>query len=193
MRNVSFGLLWLGLLPFACAGSSSRPKPASAVPAPSPSSGAASPVREAASEPSPPGSASAPKGSDALPASIAVSKARADGNHYALDAKGPGVVSVGGDGEIEIVLVAKDHFHLSDKHPYKLVPVVDPAGAVQFEQTELGRSTGTFTKTEARWKARFTGKKSGAARVGGTLSLSVCKRQDCVVENVEIVVPVTIR
>jgi hypothetical protein len=193
MRNVSHGLLVLGLLPTACAGSSSSPKPAAATPAPTPTASAASPVREATAPPSPPGSASTPKGSDSLPASIAVSKAHADGNHYALDAKGPGLVSVGGDGEIEIVLSAKDHFFVSDKHPYKLATTVDPVGAVQFEQTELGRSKATFTKTEARWKARFKGTKSGAARVGGTLSFSVCKRQDCVVENVEIVVPVTIR
>jgi len=122
-----------------------------------------------------------------------VSKAHTDGNHYTLDARAPGSLVVGGTGEMEIILLAKDRYRINDKHPYRLVTTADPSGNVQFDQAELDRSKGEFTKTEARFKARFVGKKNGAAKVGGTLSLSVCGAKECVIENVELVVPVVIK
>jgi hypothetical protein len=149
------------------------------------------PTASAPSAASPAGSA--PSAADSLPVSVTVAKAHTDGNHYSLDAKAPGSLNLGGTAEVEISLLAKDGFRIDEKHPFKLSTTVEPSGAVQFEHAELDRSKGAFTRTGARWNARFNGAKSGAAKVGGALSVSVCRAKECVVENVEIVVPVVVK
>jgi hypothetical protein len=191
MRPAIHGFLCLGLLPIACAGSPSSPKPVTTA-SPTASAAAAAPLAPAAGAASPSASASGAS-TDSLPVSITVSKAHTDGNHYALDAKAPGSITVGGTGEVEITLVAKDRHRINEKHPFKLVTTAEPAAVVHFERAEMDRSSGTFTKTEARFKARYSGTKSGSAKVGGTLSLSVCGAKECIVDNVEIVVPVVVK
>ncbi len=124
---------------------------------------------------------------------ISTAKAHTDGQHYALDAKAPGSVSVGGAGDLEIVLLAKDGYHINDQFPYKLRTAVEPAGAVTFEKPELTRTQGTYTKTEARFKARFAGAKAGDAKIGGVLAISVCTAKECVTDKVQLEVPVTVR
>jgi hypothetical protein len=127
------------------------------------------------------------------PITIATSKAHTEGRHYVLDAKSPAGVTVGGSGALEIVLVAKDGYHINEEFPYKLRTAVDPAGVVSFEDAELARAKGTFTKTEARFSAKFAGAKAGDAKIGGTIAFSVCTAKECVVDKVQLEVPVTVR
>jgi hypothetical protein len=148
----------------------------------------ASPIAAAAAP-----SAPAPKPSEPPPVTIATSKAHSEGQHYVLDAKAPASVSVGGNGELEIVLLAKDGYHTNDEFPYKLRTAVEPAGAVTFEKPELTRTQGTYTKTEARFKARFAGGKAGDAKIGGVMALSVCTAKECVTDKVQLEVPITVR
>ena len=120
-------------------------------------------------------------------------KAHVDGKHYALDAKAPGTVSVGGHADFEIALVAQDGYHINEEFPYKLKTNADPANLVSFDAPELSRSQGTYTKSEARFRARFSGTQAGAAKVGGTLALSVCTKKECIIDRIQIDVPVTVR
>src|SRR5262249_28038222 len=100
---------------------------------------------------------------------------------------------VGGSGELEIVLVAKDGYHINDAYPYKLRTSAEPAGAVTFEKPELLRAQGTYTKTEARFKTKFVGAKPAEAKIGGLFALSVCTAKECVIEKIQLEVPVTVR
>jgi hypothetical protein len=143
--------------------------------------------------PSATAAASVAKPSDSLPVAISTAKAHTEGQHYVLDAKAPAQVSVGGNGELEIVLLAKDGYHINDEFPYKLRTAAEPAGAVTFEKPELSRTQGSYTKTEARFKARFAGAKSGEAKIGGVMALSVCTAKECITDKVELEVPVTVR
>ena len=110
-----------------------------------------------------------------------------------LDVKAPASVTVGGSGELEIVLLAKDGYHVNNEFPYKFKTASEPAQAVTFEKLELTRTQGTYTKTEARFKARFAGAKAGEAKVGGLFALSVCTAKECVTDKVQLEVPVTVR
>jgi hypothetical protein len=127
------------------------------------------------------------------PVEVITGKAHADGNHYGLDVKAPGTVSVGGKGELEVVLVAKDGYHINAEFPYKLKTAADPSGIVAFDKAELARGEGSYTKTEARFHAAFAGARAGAAKIGGTLALSVCTSKECVTDRIVLEVPVTIR
>jgi hypothetical protein len=143
-----------------------------------------------------PSASSAPapaKTSDLPPTTISTAKAHTDGKHYALDARAPGSVSVGGTGELEIVLLAKDGYHINDEFPYKLRTEVEPAGTVTFEKAEYTRTQGSYTKTEARFKAKFAGAKTGDAKIGGVIALSVCTQKECVTDKVQLEVPITVR
>ncbi|HEX9295793.1 MAG TPA: hypothetical protein VF881_08155 [Polyangiaceae bacterium] len=110
-----------------------------------------------------------------------------------LDAQAPATVSVGGAGELEVVLAAKDGYHVNEEFPYKFKTAADPGGVVSFEHPELTRAQGTYTKTEARFTARFQGARAGDAKIGGTLALSVCSAKECVTDRVQVEMPVTVR
>src|SRR5579859_6944937 len=132
-------------------------------------------------------------GGEDRPMEVVTAKAHADGNHYGLDVRAPGTVSVGGNGELEVVLLAKDGYHINDEFPYKLKTAAEPAGVVSFDKAELARGDGTYTKSEARFHARFAGARPGAAKIGGTIALSVCTKKECIVDKVALEVPVTVR
>ena len=110
-----------------------------------------------------------------------------------LDVRSPASVTVGGNGDLEIVLLAKDGYHVNDEFPYKLRTAAQPTGTITFEKAELTRAQGTYTKTEARFKARFAGAKAGDAKIGGVMALSVCTAKECIADKVELEVPVTVR
>jgi hypothetical protein len=135
------------------------------------------------------------KGGDAgngLPMSVATARAHSEGNHYALDATANGTVSHGGRGALEVVMVAKDGYHVNDEFPYKLKTASDPAGVVTFEVPELNRSDGRYTKTEARFQIKFVGARPGVAKIGGTMALSVCTKKECITDKVALELPVTV-
>jgi hypothetical protein len=166
-----------------CGGSHTSPQ--SPAEAPAPSAPVAAPSASAAPAPA--------KTSNLPPASISTAKAHTEGQHYMLDAKAPGSVSVGGAAELEIVLVAKDGYHVNDEFPYKLRTAAEPAGTVTFEKAEYVRKDGAYTKTEARFKAKFAGAKTGDAKIGGVMALSVCTAKECITDKVQLEVPVTVR
>jgi hypothetical protein len=132
-------------------------------------------------------------GAGSLPMSVATAKAHSDGKHYALDVTATGTITVGGSGTFQVALAAKDGYHINDEYPYKLKAAADPQGIVTFEVPELTRKDGKYTKTEARFELKFTGARAGVAKVGGTMALSVCTKKECIVEKIELEVPVTVR
>ena len=134
-----------------------------------------------------------PGASDGLPVTVATAKAHTEGRHYTLDVKAPGSVNVGGHGSLEVVLLATDGYHINDEFPYGLKTTADPAGIVSFDAPQLSREQGTYTKTEARFEAKFTAARAGVAKIGGRMALSVCTKKECIVDKIEVEVPVTVR
>jgi hypothetical protein len=173
--------------PVAAASGTGAPAAGSAASVQAPPEAPTASAQPAAS--TPPGSTESAK----EPFIVSTSKAHTDGKHYALDAKAPSAVKVGASGEVEIALEAKDGYHVNDKYPYKLVPAAEPADLLSFEKKELVRADATMSKGEAKFKVKFAALKSGTAKVGGLLAFSVCTAKECVVDKVELTVPVTIR
>jgi len=102
-------------------------------------------------------------------------------------------VTVGGAGAFQVTLVAKDGYHINDEFPYKLKASADPQGIVTFEVPELSKKDGKYTKTDAHFELKFVGARAGVARIGGTMALSVCTKKECIVDKIELEVPVTVR
>ena len=109
-----------------------------------------------------------------------------------LDVKGPASVTVGGSGELEIVLLAKDGYHVNDEYPYKLKTEASPTSGNVREGRAHARP-GHLHEDRSKFKARFAGAKAGDAKIGGLFALSVCTAKECVADKVELEVPVTVR
>ncbi len=172
----------LGVLVLGCGGSHTSPQTPVEARAPSP-----------VSAPSASAAPTLAKASESAPATISTAKVHTEGQHYVLDGRAPAILSVGGTGELEIVLVARDGYHINDEFPYKLRTSVEPAGTVTFEKAEYARSEGSYTKTEARFKAKFAGARAGDSKIGCVMALSVCTTKECVTDKVQLEVPVTVR
>jgi hypothetical protein len=132
-------------------------------------------------------------GATSLPITIATAKAHADGKHYSLDVTAPGTIAVGGAGAFHVALAAKDGYHINEEFPYKLKAAADPQGIVTFDVPELARKDGKYTKTEAQFDLKFVGAHAGVAKIGGTIAVSVCTKKECIVDRIELEVPVTVR
>jgi hypothetical protein len=131
-------------------------------------------------------------GESSLSLSVATVKAHGEGNHYVIDATGKAECKAGQAGKLDVVLVAKDGYHINDEFPYKLKLSVEPDGVVTFPASELSRADGKYTKTEARFGVNFVGARPGAGKIVSTVALSVCTKKECVTDKVALEVPVTV-
>jgi len=82
-----------------------------------------------------------------------------------------------------VTVDAKGGYHINDKYPYRF-KVADPAPAgVKFPKPVVNRDDGTFTETKAVLRVPFVAETAGEAKVGGTLSFSVCSDEKCLIEK----------
>ena len=138
----------------------------------------------------PPAATSSPT---TLPVSVTISKVHTDSQHYSLDARAPALISARGNGELELVLVAKDGYHLNDAYPYKLHLSSEPAESITFERADLTLEASTRTKTEARFIGRFSGAHEGAGKVIAAFAFSVCTKKECIIDKGELELPVRVK
>ena len=82
-----------------------------------------------------------------------------------------------------VTVDAKGGYHINDKYPYRF-KLTDPAPAgVKYPKPVVGREDGTFTETKAVLRVPFVAENAGEAKVGGTLSFSVCSDEKCLIEK----------
>lgn len=82
-----------------------------------------------------------------------------------------------------VTVDAKGGYHINDKYPYRF-KLTDPAPAgVKYPKPVVGRDDGTFSETKAVLRVPFVAESAGEAKVGGTLSFSVCSDEKCLIEK----------
>jgi hypothetical protein len=97
---------------------------------------------------------------------------------------------VGSPCSVSLKLVATGAFHVNDEYPYRFR--ADDAAGVEFLGTDAA-GTNTFSKSAGDWQrseekaglmnVKFTVADRGTKRIGGTLKLSVCSAQACLLEQ----------
>ena len=119
--------------------------------------------------------------------------ARTETDSYVVEGKTVGTYAAGKEGIVDIVLTAKDPFHINDAYPYKFrTPETAPEG-VKYPKPLLVRADGTFNEKTGTFHLPFVASKTGKYKVGGTLSLSVCSPSSCLMEKVDLEVDVDVK
>lgn len=81
-----------------------------------------------------------------------------------------------------VTVEAKGGYHINDKYPYRFKLSEPPAG-VSYPKAVVGREDGTFTEKKAVLRVPFVATNAGEAKVGGTLSFSVCSDEKCLIDK----------
>ena len=102
-----------------------------------------------------------------------------------------GRYTVGQQGNVQVVLVAKGDWHCNDKYPYKF-KLGAASGGVSYT-TPIVRAEGLRIAPERTvMTVPFVPAASGDARVSGTFSFSVCSAASCQIETRELALTVKV-
>lgn len=111
---------------------------------------------------------------------------RVDNEGYTAEIKPTGTYAVGKEGAVDIIITAKDPFHINDAYSYKF-RTPDPAPEnVTYPKPLLTRADGKFETKTGAFRLPFIVSKAGKYKIGGTLSLSVCSQSSCLMEKVDL-------
>jgi hypothetical protein len=123
----------------------------------------------------------------------------AEGDHFAVDAALVGSCAPATECSIAINLTVKDQFHVNPEYPHKFT-AQDTAG-VEFlgkdaaKKNVFGKATGDFVITDPKHAVltvRFKAQ-AGSPTIQGTLKIGVCSEQTCILPQVDLAVPVTVK
>jgi hypothetical protein len=135
----------------------------------------------------------APRGVIAETNQLLPAASRAETDSYAVEIKPVGTYAAGKEGNVEIVLTAKDPFHVNEAYSFKFrTPDPAPEG-VKYPKPLLVRADGKFDEKTATFRLPFIASKAGKYNIGGTLSLSVCSSSSCLMERVELALDVDVK
>jgi hypothetical protein len=124
---------------------------------------------------------------------LSAASSRSDTESYVVEIKPVGTYAAGKEGAVDVVLTAKDPFHVNDAYPYKFrTPDPAPAG-ITYPKSLLARADGKFDEKTATFRLPFVASKAGKFSIGGTLSLSVCSTANCLMEKVELALDVDVK
>ena len=102
-----------------------------------------------------------------------------------------GRYTVGQQGNVQVVLVAKGDWHCNDKYPYKF-KLGAASGGITYP-TPIVRAEGLRIAPERTvMTVPFVPSASGDARVSGTFSFSVCSAASCQIETRELALTVKV-
>ena len=102
-----------------------------------------------------------------------------------------GRYTVGQQGNVQVVLVAKGDWHCNDKYPYKF-KLGAASGGISYP-TPIVRAEGLRIAPERTvMTVPFVPAASGDARVSGTFSFSVCSATSCQIETRELALTVKV-
>ncbi len=109
--------------------------------------------------------------------------------HFTLFIQAPTPVQVGKTAAATIVLTAKSPFHCNDKYPYKF-KLDAPGGAVSYP---AGVARGmNVSGTHGSLAVPFSVRQAGTARISGTLYMSICSADKCLMDRRRLTIAVQV-
>jgi hypothetical protein len=107
--------------------------------------------------------------------------ATAAGEGFEVKIAPKGGYETGKSGEAEIVLVAKDPFHVNEKYPYKFKLKETPG--LKYVSLVVGKDQVKLEAKRASLVVPFTPEKAGKHTVAGLFQFSVCTDDKCLIER----------
>jgi hypothetical protein len=117
------------------------------------------------------------------PASVSPSSPGASNANYATSLEILGSCHSGTPCTMRALVVAKGDYHINDKYPYKFMAQDPPQRGVAYPKPIVGRDEGVFEDKKAVLAVPFVADGAGVRSVGGTLSLSVCSKANCLMDK----------
>jgi len=141
-------------------------------------------------------------GATVLWASAASAQTVASGNNYVVRAN-VAACSANAECRIDLRLEAVGDFHVNKEYPYKFRMAAAPSGVTYLGKDPGGadlfsKAAGDFALDANNEKVgimtlRFKSSNRGTVNIAGVFKLSVCSAQNCMLEQANVSVPVTVR
>jgi hypothetical protein len=123
----------------------------------------------------------------------------AEGDHFAVDAALVGTCAPATECAVGIKLVVKDEFHVNKEFPHKFT--AQDAAGVEFlgkdpaKKNVFSKASGDFVASDEKnavLTVRFKAQ-AGAPTIQGTLKIGICNEQTCLMPQVDLAIPVTVK
>ena len=114
-----------------------------------------------------------------------------DEKNFSLVMQQAGTYKASQQGNVEVVLEPKGAFHCNNEYPYKIKLGTPPAG-VTYPVPVVKTEGITVTPEKAVMKVPFVAEKPGEVKVSGKFYFSICRSEQCVIENRELAVMVKV-
>lgn len=118
------------------------------------------------------------------PATGKKAAAKVDAAHYVVELEAAGPFKAGEKGAANVVLVPKGVYKVNDEYPMKLK--LSDSDGVTYEKATLKKADFEFSPKKGTFAVAFTPAKAGKAKISGTLSMSVCSEENCLIEKVSL-------
>jgi hypothetical protein len=123
----------------------------------------------------------------------------ADGDHFSVDGALVGSCSPGSECSVALKVTVRDEYHVNMEFPHKFTAVDAPGveflGKDPSKKNVFSKTAGDFVSNDPKsavLTVRFKSQ-AGSPTIQGTLKLGVCSEQNCLLPQVEIAVPVTVK
>lgn len=183
MKSRLLGVLFVSLSAFGC---SKETPPSAEQPrtAASPPKSTEAPAADTAD------TAKTDNGGEA-PAPAANAGSKVDEANFALAFSGKAGYKAGEKGEAEIVLEAKDPFHVNDKYPYKFK--LADADGVTYPDKVVSKDHIKLEHKKATMTVAFTPAGAGKKKISGVFHFSVCTEDKCMIEKRDLALDVDVK
>jgi glucose/arabinose dehydrogenase len=99
-------------------------------------------------------------------------------------------LKAGQPGNVEVVLIAKEPFHVNDKYPIKLK--LKETQGLKYENMVLGKDQVKLETQRAVLPVSFTPERAGKHTVTGQFAFSVCTDEKCLMEKRDLALDVNV-
>jgi len=117
---------------------------------------------------------------------------RAETDTYIAEMKPAGSYAVGQLGTVDVTFTPRGGYHISAGLPYKF-KAGDPPDGVTYPKTALSSADFDTSDGKGHFKFPFVAAHAGRFTVGGTFSFSLCSEANCVMDKVDLEVPVDVK
>jgi hypothetical protein len=111
--------------------------------------------------------------------------------NFELTLTGAGPYRAGQPGQAEVVLIAKEPFHVNEKYPYKFK--LESAAGLKFPNMIVKDDAVKLEKQRAVVSVPFTPEAAGAKKLAGQLSFSVCTDERCLIEKRDLALAIDVK
>ena len=115
-----------------------------------------------------------------------------DNANYRAEMKAQGPCKKDSTCTAEVLVEAKGEYHINDKYPYRFKLEDPPPEGIKYPKPVVGKEDGTMDERRVVLKVPFVSEASGAKKVAGTLSLSVCSAANCLMDKQPLEVTVKV-